>query len=1509
MVILSAWILAIFTVSFASTLECDAVVDGNCVINSTRAALPGGAELSYKGNGSVHFINATWKCTNSLLVEALHSGVALENTTISGCSVLKIAAHEGNLTLDKTSLINSTATVFDGEATDDERGYGGSLGGSGGALGRCDRGDQVRGIDFTVMPDDLLGEGTAVQCRGGGGVVLISDQGYVVSDGCVQANGASSDAHAQCGGGSGGAVSMTGVLGVLAGQVQADGGDCSGKLGCGGGGRIHLASQNGTVSPSEEIHAYGGSGAGLPECLCGSPGTVYYAGANGSSVTVGGRPGSDRCAQTTVVPQKVKVSGFIVIDGNVTVRLCGEDDGNSCVDSAGGADTQVSISADEGTSILGGAKLAGPSGSSLGSSMVMSVGNGGLRVGKGSSVETAGSLSILAATSGIVGRNGGTVALERQSSVTCGPAGMKISTQGDIDAGGTISIRGQGRARPAWITEDAGLYVDAAGTISLSEVVSEVEVPIVVSAGAGLTLGTITSPAGLSEFRATRGDVIVSGNITLGPATYCKQRKLWIEDPPDLCMADPGRLDRLVPLRTMIVAKTGGMRLSTGASVNAPVVIMCSPQGQLELPPRGQVSSKGRGCPAGEGRGSGGPGRDGHCGGGGGGHVGSGAPGCSGNQGMSYDDQDPLETGVIPSASASGGGGEEGGAGGGVVWISAAQARIDGNVSSDGARGGWTVGDTSGSGGGAGGSVLILVNTSLVGSGMVSAAGGNGSGPPVLKGGDGGGGFIGISWLGPEVGENDFAGPLEVTGAEPGHVGQILPCPSGRHGALCASCPRGTWSSTGGPVCNICTNAPWGVSNYTKEGVQDPDCPYACLPGYPDVSQNPACLNPWQYTLSFIGGVPGAFTLLLVLLFALLASIATSEIRKRSRGDDVGEMNDSAAAGEGKVMTADDIPRHVSRLYLHGANIPADPFSLPPSLGDLPQCVAELVSLQQWGSFATSVNSRGRGPAAQLINLWGRWARPLLSVFCYPLWRWLSRSQQERRSQTVCDVVFAESGDESLWRADAVRRSGRIYTIRFGCDGGRDGSYSKAHIDVLDMSVRVEHWESSPSLPALIQLSGDGSYMSPLRIPRPGWDPMASGLAVMPQDVSGWTSFVANVNDTLLPMTFHGDLVPPAELSSICATLRRASDAFLVPNGIRALMVMIPEPPGAEPAVADETARVASAGDSTSDPFLGGYSSFEQISNVEHVIAANSSSSTRFPGFCKTRQICLVLVNSDDPSIPPQRSDRPFFFLRPTDVPSACPGSPLDLATQFTLEEVDIHEYAFRWAYSTSSPSLLASIGQGLWSPVKVSLSNRRPQHRVVIMSRVALQASVLLLLLVYATLTAMQLTWYLGISPVAFLIQLVLPPLGDLLALTLGAVWVVLSYTPWARWFVCFVVATFINNITGFLIRLAASSPGSPVMTVATLAVEYTIVISVKICLCITSNMLLAHHLGHSPIPGPSTPERGPATRTSSGQPTPATPRYLQFSSRELPMPPPLRVDGAVPSSIIAEMRGSAGS
>ncbi|KAF4675564.1 hypothetical protein FOL46_001091 [Perkinsus olseni] len=1503
MLLLRLWLIFLGPTANAASVGCDVVVDGACVLNSTRPSLPSGAELVYKGNGSVRFINATWRCSDTLLVEAANAAVDFENSTISNCMVLTVVARQGNITLDEASLLNATATVYDDLVAGDDTALGGSLGGAGGALGLCDRGDRIRGIDYTVVPENLAGEGTAPQCGGGGRITLTSNDGHVTFEGSIEANGGRADAGAKCGAGSGGVVVLRGALGVTAGKVHADGGDCGGNLGCGGGGRIFVASDNGTVSV-DDARAYGGRGGeALPDCLCGSPGTVYQKDANGALLTV--RGGHEKCGQTTVLPQEVRSVREVVVEGNITVRLCGDDDGNSCLDGGGGGRPQVAIAADQGVLISGGAKLSGPP-NSPSSSMVLSVGNIGLKVAKESSIDTEGSLSILAATATGSAGNGGNVILEKQSLVSSGKGGMKISTQGDVDAGGSIVIRSTPAGVPA-IAEDSALTVNAAGSINLSDVVSNVEGrPVMVSAGEGLRLGSVQGLSAVSDFRTTWGDVVIAGNVTMGPGNYCKQRKLWIENPLDLCVADMERLGRLMPTRMVVTSEAGGIRFKGAAVVSGPIVMVCSPRGALELPPQGWISSTGRGCPAGEGRGGGGPGRDGHCGGGGGAHVGSGGPGCDGNQGVPYDEQDPLETGVIPSASASGGGGEEGGSGGGVVWISAAQLRIDGHVSSDGDRGGWTVGDTSGSGGGAGGSVLIITNTSLAGSGLVSAAAGNGSGPPVLKGGDGGGGFVGIGWLGSAVGGggDTFSGRIDVGGHQPGSVGQILRCPAGHYGPLCAPCPRGTWSDTGGPRCAVCSNAPRGVSNYTEEGVEDSNCPYACLPGYPDVSQNPTCLNPWQYTLSFIGGVPGAFTLLVVVLFALLASIATSEIRKRS-GDGADETVDS---GEWKIMTADDIPRHVARLYLQGRNDPREPFVLPSSLGDLPRCIAELINRQHWSTFSACVNEQGKWSSPPMVNLWGRWTSSVLSVACYPLWLYLSRSQQEQRARAMCEAVFEESGKGSLWRVNSSHRAGRIFTIRFGCDGGRDGSFTKSHMDVLDLSVRVEHWESNPKLPALLRLAGDGSYMSPLRVPHPGWDPMASALAVFPQDVTGWMAFAAHVNDALLPMTFHDGLVPPAELTSICAGVRRASDTFLVPSGVKALVVVIPDHSGDYLAAEENhqprgTSVTSVDSGSSADPFLGEYSSFQQMTSVEHAITAGSS---RFSGFCKPCQIGLVMaVSADDVLVPPYTSDRPLYLLRAVN-PALRPTSPLDLSAEFSLEEIDIHEYSFRWEHSTSASNATAGLARILWSPVRVSLRNRRPNERVVTMSRVALQASVIVLLFIYATLTAMQLTWFLGMSPLAFVVQLAIPPLGDLLALTLGAVWVVLSYTPWARWFVCFVVATFVNSLTGFAIRLTLSSTGSLLMVITTLAIEYLIVIAVKVCLCVTSNMLLAHHLNHSySLRRPSTPASGEAREVlHSRSATPPTPRYMQFPSRDFPMPPPSRAGGAVPQSIVAEMR-----
>lgn len=237
-------------------------------------------------------------------------------------------ARRGNVTLDEASLLNVTATVFDDSMARVDTASGGSLGGAGGALGLCDRGDRIRGIDFTKMSEDLVGEGTAAECKGGGRVALVSDEGYVVLEGRIEANGGRADAKVRCGGGSGGVVLASGALGVRAGKVHAVGGTCGGAVGCGGGGRILMTTENGTVSV-EDAQAQGGQGENLLDCLCGSPGTVYLKGSGGALLTVKGGP--VRCGQTTVLPRQVRSVREVVLEGNITVRLCGNDDGNGGV--------------------------------------------------------------------------------------------------------------------------------------------------------------------------------------------------------------------------------------------------------------------------------------------------------------------------------------------------------------------------------------------------------------------------------------------------------------------------------------------------------------------------------------------------------------------------------------------------------------------------------------------------------------------------------------------------------------------------------------------------------------------------------------------------------------------------------------------------------------------------------------------------------------------------------------------------------------------------------------------------------------------------------------------------------------------------------------------------------------------------------------------------------------------------------------------------------------------------
>lgn len=434
----------------------------------------------------------------------------------------------------------------------------------------------------------------------------------------------------------------------------------------------------------------------------------------------------------------------------------------------------------------------------------------------------------------------------------------------------------------------------------------------------------------------------------------------------------------------------------------------------------------------------------------------------------------------------------QGGGGGGSVVIETGTLRGGGIISAEGGPGGRCTG-----GGGGGGAINFLWDTSpyrvrgqspqhqrpsTTGSGSnkehcegldgpcvdVSHPSPKeypqkGDGPP-----EGPEGFsLFIPWLRPFDFASGFSGSLRVGGGgsdpstacgplqlplghqgAPGEVRSPLGCPPGYSGWRCSPCPIGFYSLGGDGTCLSCINKPSDDAFYTREGVGDAKCPFACSAGLPDASVNPRCLPPFLFLLERLLAwevlVPlGALWLALLGLGALLrmlarwrgqqgwgygalfgvggslAPVSVSRLDSGPPSSGFGALQPSPPSSMGFLggsnerrllhlavphLTLEDLPFHVFRIYLHGRNSPHSPWGLD---GHPPPFLDPLVTPHRFTAFAATANALC-GFSRHFVLTYR-----FLSFFYPPLAALLLRAARARRADRMVALCSALAGGPS----------------------------------------------------------------------------------------------------------------------------------------------------------------------------------------------------------------------------------------------------------------------------------------------------------------------------------------------------------------------------------------------------------------------------------------------------------------------------------------------------------------
>lgn len=619
-------------------------------------------------------------------------------------------------------------------------GAGGSVGGStgGGGAGHGGaggNGSNVNGVgggtygSFATPNAFGSGGGTGANVVGGpgGGVIRLSCLTFLLIDGVISANGASTTTGSG-GGGAGGSIWIdTNSLGGT-GLITANGGSGNSSGGEGAGGRVALYSQfNSLTFDVANLRALGGTGE-----RTGAAGTVYYK----RSTSLPAELIVDNGAQP-FVQAITEMSGEVTVPENLVVRnggRVGPPVNNSTLHLIVQGDATVAA---DGTIEANGRGFGPGTGPGAGGSAGASTGGGGAghggAGGNGSNVNGVGGPTYGSFTDPMaLGSGGGTGA-----SVAGGAGGgaFRLSVNGNLTVDGVISVNGGSTITGSAGGGSGGSLVVNCGNLLGTGVISA-------NGGSGNSSGgeggggRVAVFADNSTFDDTNirahggaGDRVGgAGTVQYKPSTASPEVLIIDNGDQAFVQAITEMTGELAVPENLLVRNNGHLGPPNGIDT-----LVLTVQGNAVIASDGHIEANGRGFLPNQGPGAGGS-AGASSGGGGAGHGGAGGNGINVNGvgGPTYGSP------TFPITLGSGGGtgaSALGGAGGGAIRINViGELTVDGVLAADG-----VTTSTGSGGGGSGGSVWIDCET-LSGAGTISANGGTGN----SSGGEGGGGRVAV---------------------------------------------------------------------------------------------------------------------------------------------------------------------------------------------------------------------------------------------------------------------------------------------------------------------------------------------------------------------------------------------------------------------------------------------------------------------------------------------------------------------------------------------------------------------------------------------------------------------------------------------------------------------------------------------------------------------------------------------------------------------------------------------
>ena len=400
-------------------------------------------------------------------------------------------------------------------------------------------------------------------------------------------------------------------------------------------------------------------------------------------------------------------------------------------------------------------------------------------------------------------------------------------------------------------------------------------------------------------------------------------------------------------------------------------------------------------------------------------------------------------------------------------------------------------------------------------------------------------------------GSSSHEGAINCTVCDPGTFSVskpdvppiCTPCPSNTKSlgnqTVCTPCDRGQFSGIGASFCRNCTNRP-EHSTYVSGGAT---CAYKCDPGF----VYPKCITPFQQLIDRLGGP--YFFLAIVMGICVVVFLpfifcwtrsrnrrraqkeadllefasdfdSTTPVKNKGDGRDYGtgirrssttpnyynayhqlspkvrrDRNPDDGVGMHNLNENDlDILLH--RIYFGGTNSWNDPLRLSPSPG---REISPLILSEEYRDFAEKISAFGR---------WQSWeiaVYVLLFLFYYPAAVEFHHHRQEKHVLQM--LRFHSSCNFGFLKNHTARALGGC--LRFG--------YSPCNTVVWIDFLCVDENDVSlfnagkPTLPMVLQCSGDGSYFAPYHLDIT--DPFVKCLS----DYFGaqWFTFVSHLNTHL----------------------------------------------------------------------------------------------------------------------------------------------------------------------------------------------------------------------------------------------------------------------------------------------------------------------------------------------------------------------------------------------------------